>query len=256
MAKKASIWKKVFGIFFLAAICTAGYSGWKWLSAVKVVGIQMQGLVNSTESEIREIIRVDTGMVLFELDDDILEDRIRRHPWIMDAFVSRLPTGMLDIRVIERRPVAQVMTSDGEISNYVDRNGFWMPMTESAWYPVPIVSGDLESFNPVMPVKDRVVREMLFDLPEIGPQADALVSELMRTETGFEVRTTPEGLHESIPVLLGDSNFRNKLQLLQAFWEQEVTLRQDLEFASIDLRFNSQVVTKQQPRPLESNTSN
>lgn len=256
MAKKASIWKKVFGVLFLAAIITAGYSGWKWLSAVKVVAIQMQGLVNATESEIRDIIRVDTGMVLFSLDDDILEDRIRRHPWIMQASVSRLPTGMLDIRVIERHPVAQVLTEEGELNHYLDRNGFWMPMTDSAWYPVPIVTGDIEAFNPVMPITDRVVRELLYELPEIGPKADALLSELRRVESGFEVRTAPEGFHESIPVLLGDSNFRSKFQLLQSFWEQEVSLRQDLEFASIDLRFNRQVVTKQQPRLFESNTSN
>ena len=256
MAKKASIWKKVFAVLFLTGLMVGGYSGWKWLNTVKLVSVQMQGLVNSSEGEIRELIRVDTGMVLFDIDADVLEDRIRRHPWIMEAFVSRLPTGMLDIRVIERHPVVQVLTSEGELHHYLDRNGFWLPMTKSNWYPVPILTGNLETFNPVMPLTDEVVREMLFELPEISPNADVLISELERVESGFKVRTTPTGLHESIPVWMGSSDFRSRFQLLQAFWEQEVSLRQDLEFASIDLRFNSQVVTKQQPRQLELNISN
>ena len=105
-----------------------------------------------------------------------------------------------------------------------------------------------------------MLQDMLLTLPEISQRADALLSEIRRVDSGFEIRTTPVGNHESIPVLMGDSDFENKFKLLEAFWNQEVLLHQDIEFASIDLRFNSQVVTKQAlrppPVPLESAISN
>jgi cell division protein FtsQ len=254
--KKTSIWKMVFGLLFLIGISVAGYSGWKWLSEVTLVDVQMQGLVHASEDEVRDLIRVDSGAVMFDLDSAILADRIRRHPWIMEARVSRLPTGTLDIRVVERHPVAMALESNGRLGFYLDRNGYRMPLSEEKWYPVPIISGELEPYRPVPPIQDRVLGEMLYTLPVISQQSDALLSELRRVDTGFELRTTPAGKHGSIPVLLGDTEFASKFQLLEAFWEQEVLRHQDIVYASIDLRFNSQVVTKQGPRPPASAISN
>ena len=260
MAKKKSRWKRIVGMLFLIGISAAGYAGWSWLSEVVLTDIQMQGLAHATESEVRDLIKVDTGAVMFDIDPQILEDRIRRHPWIMEAHVSRLPTGLLDIRVVERHPVAQALGDNGHIDYYLDRNGFRMPISAVKWYPVPILSGSLEPYHPVTSVGDSVLQDMLLTLPEISQRADALLPEIRRVDSGFEIRTTPVGNHESIPVLMGDSDFENKFKLLEAFWNQEVLLHQDIEFASIDLRFNSQVVTKQAlrppPVPLESAISN
>ena len=255
-----SIWKKALSIVLVLGISTAGYAGWDWLRHVVLTEVQMQGQIHSTESEVRQLIQVDSGAVMFELDPRILEDRIRRHPWIMDAHVSRLPTGLLDIRIVERHPVAQVLNPRGDIGYYLDRNGYRMPISPVKWYPVPIISGPLERYHPVSRITDNVLKDMLLVLPEISQQADAMLSELLRVDTGFEIRTTPVGNHESIHVLMGDSDFESRFTLLEAFWEQEVLVHQDIAFASIDLRFNSQVVTKQVLRPppskLDSATSN
>ncbi len=256
MAKRASLWKNIFGFLFVLGIGTVGYSGWNWLSKVTLAEIQIQGLVNAGEQEVRDLIRVDTGAVLFDLDPQILEDRIRRHPWIMEAHVSRLPTGLLDIRVLERYPVAQALESNGKIGFYYDRNGFRMPITDVMWYAVPIISGELEGYNPMIPVSDQVVKDMLFELPNLSPASDAVLSEMRRIDTGFEIRTTPIGKHASIPVLMGESEFADKFKILDAFWEQEVLRHQDIEYTTIDLRFASQVVTKQEHRRPEKDISN
>jgi cell division protein FtsQ len=248
MTKRASMWKKIVGFLFVIGIGAVGYSGWKWLSQVTVVEVSMQGLVHAQETEVRDLIKVDTGAVMFELDPQILEDRIRRHPWIMEAHVSRLPTGSLDIRVLERFPVAQTLGSDGRIGFYLDRNGFRMPINDAKSYPVPIISGDIENYHPIISVSDNSLREMLYVLPSLSEESDGIMSEIRRIGTGIEIRTTPIGSHESIPVLMGESDYESKFKLLEVFWEREILTHQEIEFASIDLRFASQVVTKQELR--------
>lgn len=256
MRKRTFTWKRFFLILFAAAIGTVGFSGWYWLHQVKLTEIQIQGLINANVQEVNDLIRVDTGAVMFDIDPQILEDRIRRHPWIMEAHVSRLPTGLLDIRVLERYPVAQALESNGKIGFYYDRNGFRMPLTDVMWYEVPIVSGDIESYHPIIPVTDEAVKELLFELPNLSKASDAVLSEIIRVETGFELRTTPVGYHASIPVLIGDSNLEAKFKRLDAFWQQEVLKHQDIEYASIDLRFAGQIVTKQGPRRLVTDIRN
>lgn len=232
-------------MILICGIGVVGFTGWNWLMSVTLEKVQMQGLVNATESEVRDLIMVDSGEVLFRLDAAILEDRIRRHPWIMSARVSRLPTGTLDIRVIERHPVVRVMEESSRPDYFMDRNGYRMPQTGTAWYPAPILSGILEPYNPVMPVRDGVVLDMLRALPLISDESDALLSELRRVNTGFEIRTTPQGNHASLRVLMGKTDFEARFALLERFWEQQVLRHQDVRFASIDLRFNSQVVTEE-----------
>ncbi|MDA1027744.1 MAG: FtsQ-type POTRA domain-containing protein [Bacteroidetes bacterium] len=256
MRKRAFKWKRFFGILFTAAIGTVGFSGWYWLNQVRLTEVQIQGLINASEQEVKDLIRVDTGAVMFDLDPQILEDRIRRHPWIMEAHVSRLPTGLLDIRVLERYPVAQALESNGKIGFYYDRNGFRMPLTDVMWYEVPILSGDIEAYHPIIPVTDEVVKELLFELPNMSEATDAVLSEIIRVETGFEMRTTPVGNHGSIPVLIGDSDFEAKFKSLDTFWQQEVLKHEDIEYATIDLRFAGQIVTKQGRRRLVTDIRN
>ncbi len=245
MANRKSWLGRVFLVLLLVVAAGGGYAGWKWMARVTLTEIQIKGLVHAQESEIMNLINVCTGAVMFDINALILEDRIRRHPWIMQASVARLPTGMLDIQVIERHPVAQVLASSGRIEYFVDRNGFRMPLTKESFYPVPILSGLRDPYHPVIPIKDEVLKDILFVLPRLSSQSDALLSEVRRTSKGIEILTTPVGEGGSIPVVLGKRDFEYRFRLLESFWEQEVLLHQNVTYASVDLRFNSQVVTRE-----------
>ena len=243
---KSWLFKTVIVLLFMIA-GGGGYAGWTWMQQVTVTDIQLRGLVHAEEAVLRELIAVDSGHVMFQIDASKLENRLRRHPWIMQASVSRLPTGMLDIQVVERHPVAQVLGSSGQIEYYLDRGGFRMPVTDHSFYPVPVVSGRMDPYHPVTPVKDEVMKDLLFVLPRLGPDADALLSEVRRTREGIEVLTTPVGESGAISVKMGADDFERKFETLTAFWAQEILRHQNVVYASIDLRFNGRVVAREMP---------
>ena len=246
-SKRQSGVRMFVAVVLLAGAGAGGYAGWKWMGEVTLTTIQIQGLVHTPEAEVMELMRVDTGAVLFELNAEMLADRIRRHPWIMQASVSRLPTGTLDIRVTERHPVAQVLGPSGRIEYYFDRNGFRMPVTSTSHYSVPIIWGSLESYHPVRRLDHSPLREFLFLIPALSPISDALLSEVQVSQSGIDILTTPIGDQSAIPVTMGKGDFSNKFRILESFWEQEVLQHQNVQYASIDLRFDSQVVTREMP---------
>ena len=250
MAKNRSWFGKIVLFVLLAGMAGGGYVGWNWMKQVTLTEIQIRGMVHAQETELLDLIDVDSGDVMFDISSMILADRLRRHPWIAEASVSRLPTGLLDIQVVERHPVAQVLGSSGRIEYFFDRGGYRMPVSDHTFYAVPIISGSIEAYHPVMPVQDQVLKNILLLLPRLSPESDALVSEIRRTGKGIEIDTTPIGGNGTIPVVLGRSDFAYKFRKLEAFWEQEVLLHQNIQYASIDLRFDSQIVTREEPRAL------
>jgi cell division protein FtsQ len=240
--------KRLMGIAALLVAGTGGFLAWQWLTDVTVAEIVIRGERYAAESDLRDLMAVDTGMVMFDLDADILADRVRRHPWIADADVGRLPSGRLMVDVVEREPVAQAVSASGRPDYYFDRNGYRMPRPDSAWYDVVLVSGLREPFHPVTPVAHPALSEMLMLLPELPEETDALLSEIEVDGDDLQLRLTPSGRHQALPVRLGSSGFEPKLRNLTAFWEREILRRQDTDFRLIDLRFKNQVVTREVPR--------
>jgi cell division protein FtsQ len=90
------------------------------------------------------------------------------------------------------------------------------------------------------------VRELLQALAEADLETDALISEITLAGGGDAVlRTSPGGGHGSVSVRLGIGNYGEKLSRLHAFWHQAVLTRPELSFRVIDLRFDGQIVTRE-----------
>jgi len=234
-------------ILFLA-IAGGGYTGWRWMEQVTVQEISMQGLVNATEDEVYELVRIDTGMVMYDISSVLLEDRLRRHPWIESARVSRVPSGMLDIRIAERSPVALLMGANGMATTYMDRKGHRMPTTPRASYDVPLITGDMGQYHPMRVIQDASTLELLDSIAGLDSRTDGLISEFVRIDSGWELRLASSGSHDSIPVWLGRDDFKDKFNYLQAFWDAEILRHQNKVYELVDLRFNSQIVVREHLR--------
>ena len=230
----------------LSGMVFAGWTGFSWIQQITLSDVAIQGNVNTTESDIRDIIRVDTSMVLYDISAVVLEDRLIRHPWIRQADVARLPSGVLDIRIDERKPVAVLLGSNDRPDTWVDAAGWRLPITDRAAYDVPILDMNLGPWHPMKPIMDPSTRELLRALAGTSEEMDALFSEFIRVDSGWELRTTPVAGHHSIPVLLGASDFALKFQMLQGFWNEQVLQHRNKEFILIDLRFDSQIVVREQ----------
>ena len=223
-----------------------GVLGWQWMAALRCQRIEIHGLHHADSTALVELAQVDTGMVLLDIDPALVADRVRRHPWIQKARATRLPTGTLMISVWERTPVALVLNARGGPAHYLDRAGFSMPPTLGALYDVPVLRGLRERTHPVRPLQDERMRALLAALADADAETDALVSELEVKRSGEVVlHTTSIGARGSIPVWLGHDDFAEKLARLHAFWYQAVLPQPGKIFTLIDLRFDSQIVTRE-----------
>jgi len=238
-------WMRWLGLAAVLAVAVAlGVLGWRWQATLDVAAVRVVGMAHAPPDSVRALARVDTGAVLYDIDPTLVEDRVRRHPWVQDASVMRLPTGTLRISVTERTPAALAMTTDGTPAFYVDRHGFCMPLPDSADYDVPLLYGLADAYSPTQPVAHAAARNLLAALT--ASDTHDLVAELsVQPDSTLRLYTRPTTAHDAIRVEMGRDAFPRKLRRLQAFWAQAVQPRPGTQFSVIDLRFDSQIVTQE-----------
>jgi len=234
----------VLGVVLLFVMAGFGLLGRQWQQGLTCERIEVAGLRHAEAGELIHLAQVDTGMVLFEINPDTVADRVQRHPWVREATVVRLPTGTLKLEVIERTPVILALDRGGRPVYYLDREGFQQPLTDSAVYDVPLLRGLGAGYQPLHAVEDKPLRGFLEAFADAGPTVDALVSEVAIEENGLWVYTTPVDGRDAIPVRLGRTGFDRQLKRLEAFWEQAVLPETASSFRLIDLRFDSQIITR------------
>ena len=235
----------------LLAVAALGGLGWHWRANVPLETIEVAGARHADVDSLVALARIDPRAPLFEIDPVLVADRLRRHPWVAAAEVSRRLSGVLAIHIEEREPVVLVLDRRGQPSYYLDAGGYGLPLEApeagpaGVAYDAPLLRGVGAAYHPVQPVGDPAVQALLEAIAEADPQTRLLLSELAITPEGeVEGRLTPlQAGRPSIPVLLGYDAFGEKLRRLRAFWVQAVQTRPERRFEKIDLRFDGQVVT-------------
>src|SRR5690554_4721872 len=101
--------RRALAVLGLAAVVALGVVGWRWQASLPVRAVDVHGHVHADSTELLGLAAVPDSAMLFSLDPAILADRVRRHPWVAEARVTRWMTGTLGIRVSERVPVALVL---------------------------------------------------------------------------------------------------------------------------------------------------
>ena len=228
----------------LIAVGSLGIWGWSWLMKMSCQEVKVTGENYADRDEIMKLAAVDTGMVLFKIDPDLVSDRVRRHPWIREAQVRRLATGILTIHVLERHPVVLVLGRNHRAEWYLDANGYPLGILPDRGFDVPVLRGLDENLHPIRPVENVNVRLLLESLTMADADTDALISEVeIRRGGDVWLTTVPYGIHGTIEVRLGSGDYTRKLERLNTFWYQAVLAKKDKKIDRIDLRFNSQIVT-------------
>lgn len=241
----------------LVVLAVALVAAWVWQRTLPLAGIAVVGAEHAPAAEVAALTRAEPDSVaLFSLSPSLLEDRVRAHPWVAAASVRRLPTGTLRIAVDERVPVVVVLDGDGRQSHFLDAAGYAMPIAAAspAVYDVPVLS-NAPPYHPAQPVASAGLRSFLAALAGADAATQALVSEV---QWGHRVTlwTTPVAAHGSLPVRLASrGDHADQLRRLRAFWDQAVLPRPDVRFELVDLRFDGQVVTREQT-PIDPTDSN
>ncbi len=243
---KRGVLRKIVYVLIVAATATVGLLGWNWLNGLELRTIRVSGNGHAVSDDLIALAAVDTGAALFGIDPSMIADRVQRHPWVKSAAATRIPPGLLSINVVERTPVMLVIDSNGVPSAYVDGEGYSMPLTPQSSFDVPLLKGVKLPASPAQPIENQAVLELLRDVTTIDPDADVLISSFEIEPSGqLALRTEPINGQGSIYVRLGRRDYAARLSYLSAFWRQAVLTRPDRKYEWIDLRFDSQIVTRE-----------
>jgi cell division protein FtsQ len=228
-----------------ALLSIGGMYAWDWVSHVRVSAVHVSGTVFASEDEILRHAAIDTSTSLLRVRPDSVGQRVSVHAWVRDVSVRRWPTGRVDIRVTEREPVLLVLDGRGEPTAYIDEEGYVMPVTAGAVFDVPVLRGDLPRMLAGASLTDGPLLAMAAALPRVAREVSALVSEIERRDGELWVRTLPAAEVGVLNVRLGREGFESRMKRLHSFWHQAVLPRPDRRYAVVDLRFDSQIITRE-----------
>jgi hypothetical protein len=119
--------------------CVAAYRKATTADYFAVSEIRITGNSRLTEAEVIGAAAIERGVNIFRVDVEAIAQRLRQHPWVLEATaVRKLPRG-LEIGIVERKVEALVLF---EVPYLVDDAGAvfkrWAPGDPT---PSPIISG-------------------------------------------------------------------------------------------------------------------
>lgn len=240
---------RLLGVVVLGgAVVGLGWLGWRWQAHTTVERVTVTGAQHAPADTLRTLARVDTGVAMGTLQPSLIADRVARHPWVKTAAVHlRRFSQTLEVAVTERVPAALAVDSRGEPAYYLDAAGYAMPLSDGAAYDVPLVHGLAADFHPTQRLAPPSLRETLAALSRVEDTAVLVAGIVMEDAQAIRLLTEPIGAHNSIPVLVRPDSIAAQLRHLRAFARQVLATRPEAPVGQIDLRFDGQIVTRQQP---------
>lgn len=202
-----------------------GRAGLQRLDYFRVQRVEILGLRHLPPEEVLARLQVDTFASVWQRLDPLAQ-RVRDHPDLEGAEVTRRLPGTLVVTVTERAPVALVPSPSGML--VYDRRGVALPLD-------PAKAG---VDAPVLATADPVVLQLLDDVRVQAPALFARISEVRRS--GAELLV----LVASLPV-------RARSDLTAARLAEVVPVEEDLKrrgarATELDLRFRDQVIARLQ----------
>jgi hypothetical protein len=119
--------------------CVAAYRTATTADYFAVTDIRVSGNARLTEAEVIGAAAVERGANIFRIDVEVVAQRLKQHPWVLEAkAVRKLPRG-LEIGIVERRVEALVLF---DVPYLVDDSGAvfkrWAPGDPT---PAPVITG-------------------------------------------------------------------------------------------------------------------
>ena len=171
-----------------------------------------------------DLLHLDSTATIWERLGPLAE-RVKRHPQVRDASISRRMPGTLVVRIVENLPVALISTADG--LQPVDRDGRPLPIDPSRT-PVDL---------PVIAKRDTAVLHLLDGVRASQPALFARVSEVQWDAQG------------GLRVFLAGVTVRAAADCTSERFAEVIPVEQDLvrrghRVAELDLRYRNQIVAR------------
>ena len=238
--------KIFFWVMITSSIITLSF---KWSAYRKIFdasNLNISGDVILDQEDYYEIIGEIKGKQIAEINSRKLSNELERNPYVKAARVSKNYPNKINIDIVEREPIAIINNKkkfliDSEAIILPNRNSFF----ESAL--IPMLSG----FNPandLYPEGDITlsikVKEAIKILDFIQLNFNELFNEIaelrINKDDEFEIILS----EEPTIVILGQGDFRNKINILKKF-DEALGQRQLTDYRLLDMRYSKQLVARE-----------
>ena len=241
---------KLFG-FLVLVIFITGTLAFTSIESRNIICSDIQVVFNTEETInvdkdkiIRLVKATDNkvlGKTLNQINSEIIEEEIEKLPAVLRADVYKLMVsdkgafkGVLVVKIKHREPVMRVITSTE--SYYLDKYGVKIPVSTSYATNVPVTSGSVSETFAV----EQLLPFILYI--EENDFWKAQIQQVYVEDDGDVLLSPLVGGHI---IELGDlENYREKLQIMRAFYKQVLVKNNWDKYEKVSLKYNNQVVAK------------
>lgn len=208
----------------LVALVLAAPIGLRHMSYFRVRRVEVVGARYVQPSALQDALALDSTVTIWH-NLNALAARVRKHPQVKTATISRKLPGTLVLTIVENLPVAFIATGDG--MQALDREGRPLPIDPSTT-PVDL---------PIVAKRDTLVLHMLDGLRALDAALFARVSEVRWDDKG------------GLRVLLSGLSVRALADCTPARFAEVIPVEQDLvrrghRATELDLRYRDQIVAR------------
>ena len=195
--------------------------------------VQVAGSLRTTPAEVRKAAAIRQGSAMIDVDTSGVARRVEARPWVADATVHRSWPSTVEVRVTERRPVAQARSGAGW--SVLDRTGRVLTQLDQRDPGLVVVTG----VSPGAPGSSVGARAGLVLAGALTARLGAAAGAIEQGSEGLEL-----DLRDGIAVRFGSvDELDEKLFALDAILAKA---RRDPPIATIDVRVPSAPVLTRQ----------
>ena len=225
-------------IVTIVMIAAGGWMGWQGYQTLlhaemfQIAGIDVKGVKQVSETDLREVAGVFTGQNIFRVDLETAVRRMRANPWVKDVRIYRRLPNRISMDVTER--VAFALLDTGTSQYVMDNDGVVIEKvvrSNASAVQLPVVAARDCRARPGEQVTSEVMADALMLIAEIAERGGWPLQEV----------TIKAGSPESLSLLYADhvfkmgmGNYAEKLSRLSEILADGK--RRGLEFDYVDLR--------------------
>lgn len=248
--------RKIIFIFILLAVAALVIVSIKWRSGNTIDKITLNGNYTIPREEILGMSRLkDSRISREEIDIDLIEDRISKHPEVKKVYVSIELPSELKIEIIERRPVA-ILNGENEIKLIDNELDIFPFKNSSKMYDLPVISGVRIENNP-NPMKKynkedlRLALFMILNTYNQSRMAYNNISEINLSDTGKAILylsedSSPFYFPRKYDVSISNKEYQglllNRLAVFESYLKQTLDSHMKKQVNYVDLRYDNEVI--------------
>lgn len=178
-----------------------------------------------------------------------IENKLNENYFIKNAEVFRSRNGIIEVKIIQRKPIARIYNSEGE-NFYIDEDGYFLPTSKNYASYVPIFNGNINKIDSLYNSSlknvaefDSTIYKEIYDLAIIlrkNEFSKSMIDQIFVNETN-EFEMIPKV--GDFKIMFGTiENSEIKLRNLKAFYTDAAPKVGWDKYSVINLKYINQIV--------------